>query len=222
MTKFINRFFKIPAYGDKESAFVARMTYNAAIGMVLLGLIFVIASALIAPALVKRAATLAITFGITSLGIIALIRNQRLQLASILLVSVMWLSITIGSITAGGVAAPIFIGYLTVILASGLISNNRVNLFVSFVCIITGILVLLAEVNGLLPRQLEYTSAARLGIYLFFFVVMFLLQNVNTKNMQSLLKQALRSQAQYKSLLENIPATTYINSPDESTRTEYI
>lgn len=222
MTKFTNRLFKIPEYGDNESNIVARMTYGAALGMTMLGLGFVTAAIFVAPMLVKRAAMLAAIFGLTSFGIIALIRNQKLQLASSLLVSVMWLAITIGTITAGGVSAPIFIGYLVVILASGLISSNKFSIFISLVCVATGGLILAAELNGYLPQPIQYPPITRLGIYLFFFIVTFLLQNVNTVNMQSLLKQALQSQAQYKTLLENIPTITYINSTDENAHTEYV
>lgn len=222
MTKFTDRLFAIPEYNDSQSNAIAKITHNAALGMGLLGLIFVVSAAFIAPALIKRAVILAVTFGMTSLGVIALIRNQKLQFASSLLISVMWLAVTIGSITAGGVSAPIFIGYLVVILASSLVSNRKVSSLIQFACITTGILIFLAESNGLLPQPPQYTSVARLGIYLFFFIVTVLLQNVNTGNMQSLLKRALRSQAQYKSLLENIPTTTYINSPDENTHTEYV
>jgi len=222
MSKFTRRLFEIPEYGDAESNVVAKLTNSAALGMLLLGVIFVLAAAFIAPEFVKRATILAVTFGVASFGIIALIRNHKLQLASTLLISVMWLAITIGSITAGGVSAPIFIGYLVVILASGLISNRKVGIFIPLACIATGSLILVAEINGLLPQPLQYTSAARLGIYAFFFAVTFLLQNVNTQNMQSLLGQAIRSQTQYKSLLENIPSITYINSTDENAHTEYV
>jgi len=222
MSKFIDRLFTIPEYSDNESNVVARMTYSAAIGMVLLSAIFVTAAAFMAPALVKRATIFAVTFTVASLGIIALIRTQRLQIASTLLVSVMWLTVTLGSITAGGISAPIFAGYLVVILASGLISNNKISMFISLTCIISGFRILFAERNGLLPQPPQYASAMRLGIYIFFFIVTFLLQNVNTRNMQGLLKRAIKSQAQYKSLLENIPATTYINSTDENAHTEYV
>ena len=222
MTKFTNRLFKIPEYGDQESNIVARTTYGAALGMTLLGLVFVVAAAFVAPMLIMRAIIFASIFGLTSLGIIALIRNQKLQLAGGLLVSVMWLVITIGTITAGGVSAPIFIGYLVVILASGLISSNKFSAFISLVCVITGVLILVAELNGYLPQPIQYPAVTRLGIYLFFFIVTFLLQNVNTVNMQSLLKQALQTQAQYKTLLENTPTITYLNSTDENAHTEYV
>jgi PAS domain S-box-containing protein len=218
----ITNLFTIPEFGDNESNVIAKLTYRAAIGMTLLGIVFVIAAAFTAPILVTRAAILAVTFGITSFGIIALIRSQKLQIASILLVSVMWLTITVGTITAGGVSAPIFIGYLVVILASGMIPSRKIGLLISAGCVITAILILTAEKNGLLAPQIEYTSTARLGIYLFFFIITFLLQNANTINLQNLLKQALQSQTQYKTLLENIPTITYINSTDENAHTEYV
>jgi PAS domain S-box-containing protein len=222
MSNFIDRFLKIPKYKDAESNLVARMTQWSAIGLVVLSLIFVIAVAFVAPALVKRAAILSVTFTITSLGVIALIRTQRLQFASLLLVVVMWLAITIGSVTAGGISAPIFIGYLVVVLAGGLISSNKINTVVSAGCILGSVLIALAEVYGLLPDPIEYSSPARFGIYFFFFAVTILLQTVSRRNMQGLLKQAKDSEANYKSLLENIPATTYINSLDEYAYTQYV
>jgi PAS domain S-box-containing protein len=222
MAKFIARFLKIPNYRDNESNLVARLTQGSAIGLALLSLIFVIAVSFVAPGLVRRATALAITFTITSLGVIALIRTQRLQFASFLLVVVMWLAVTIGSITAGGISAPIFIGYLVVVLAGGLISSNRINTVVSAGCILGSILITLAEVYGLLPDPIEYSSPARFGIYFFFFAVTILLQTVSRRNMQGLLKQAKDSEDNYRSLLENIPTITYINSIDIQAHTQYV
>ena len=222
MAKYVRRLFTIPEYGDKESNVVARMTYNVAIGTVVSSFLFVTVAVFFAPTLIKRSTVLTVIFTIAAFGIIALIRAQRLQTASILLVSVMWLAITLGAITAGGISAPIFIGYLVVIIASGLTWNHKVGVFITLACIIAGILILIAESGHLLPQPLQYSSIARLAIYMFFFIVAFLLQNVNTRNMQGLLKRTLRSQAQYKSLLENIPTITYINGIDEHARTEYV
>ena len=222
MAKFIARFLKIPTYRDNESNVVARLTQGSAIGLALFSLIFVIAVSFVAPGLVRRATALAVTFTITSLGVIALIRTQRLQFASFLLVVVMWLAVTIGSITAGGISAPIFIGYLVVVLAGGLISSNRINMVVSAGCILGSIIIALAEVYGLLPDPIEYSSPARFGIYFFLFAVTILLQTVSRRNMQGLLKQAKDSEDNYKSLLENIPTITYINSIDIQAHTQYV
>jgi len=222
MTNLIDRFLKIPKYKDNESNLVARLTQGSAIGLALFSLIFVVAVSIVAPGLVRRAAILAVTFTITSLGVIALIRTQRLQFASFLLVVVMWLVVTVGSITAGGISAPIFIGYLVVVLAGGLISSNKINAVVAAGCILGSVLIALAEVYGLLPDPIVYSPPARFGIYFFFFAVTILLQTVSRRNMQGLLKQANDSEASYKSLLENIPSITYINGLGEQAYTEYV
>src|SRR5258706_585183 len=176
MTKFANRLFHIPEYSDNESNVIARLTYNAAIGLALLSLVFVIISASVAPALLQRAVIMAFMIILTSFEVMVLIQTYNLQIASILLVSMMWLIITVGAITAGGVSAPIFIGYMIVILAGGLIPNKRIGIFISLASILTGILVVIAEINGLLPPPFQYSAIARLGIYIFFFIVTFILQ----------------------------------------------
>src|SRR5262245_48110748 len=117
MANLIRRFLKIPKFTDNASNQVARLTQRTAIGLVLFSVVFVIVISFIAPALVTRAAILGFTFTITSLGVIALIRAQRLRVASGLLITIMWLAITLGTITAGSISAPIVVGYLVVILA---------------------------------------------------------------------------------------------------------
>jgi PAS domain S-box-containing protein len=222
MAKFTDRFFKIPNYDDNKSNMVARLIQSTAIGMVLLSVSFVIATYFVAPALVERAAIFAFTFTVTSLGVVALIRIQRLRFASSLLILIMWLAVTLGSITAGSISAPIVIGYLVVILASGLVASNKAIIVTSIGCILAGILIAVAEGNGLLPRSMTYGPLARITIYSFFFIVTLLLLMVSQQNIQVLLKQAKESEANYKSLLENIPTTTYINSLDTNAYTEYV
>ena len=222
MRTALQRFLKLPEFADGESNIVAHMTQRAAVGMVIISILFILSAALVAPNLLPRAIVLAVTFTLTSLGVVALLRVQRLQVASSLLVFVMWLAITLGAVTAGGVSAPIFIGYLVVVLAGGLITNQRLSFLVFIICLLGGVGILVAERNGWLPPPVEYNSLARLGIYAFFLVVTVLLQNINRTNMQGLLQQASNSETRYRSLLENIPTTTYINSTDEAARTEYV
>jgi PAS domain S-box-containing protein len=222
MARIIYRSFKLPKFDDNESNVVARIIYWAAVGLFLLSLIFVMSMTFIAPTLVQRATILAGIVTIAMVSVLTLLQAHRLQIAGTLLLSFMWLVTTLSSITAGGVSAPSFIGYLLVILASGLISNNRFSMLIVLACLMTGILIVIAETNGRLPQPAEYSPAARFGIYLFFFIVTIGLQNVNTRSMRGLLRQATNSEQRYRSLLENIPATTYINGIDEHARTEYV
>jgi PAS domain S-box-containing protein len=222
MANFIDRFLKIPKFRDNESNHVARLTQRTAIGLVLFSLVFILVTSFLSPALMRRAILLGFTFMVTSLGVIGLIRAQRLWIASSLLIMIMWLAVTLGTITAGSLSAPIVMGYLVVILASGLISSYKATLITSLGCILGCLVIAIAEVNGILPKALAYPPLARTSIYTFFFVVALLLLMVSQQNMRGLLKQAKESEANYKSLLENIPTTTYINSLDSTSRTEYV
>jgi len=76
--------------------------------------------------------------------------------------------------------------------------------------------------NGLLPEAGEYSIAARASIYIFFFLVAIALQAINTSNINELLHQAKKNEAQYQSLLENIPAVTYTNSIGVNAQTKYV
>ena len=222
MANFMDRLLKIPSYPDNESNVVASMIRGIAVGMATLSLIFVVVASFVAPDLVRRATLLAVTLTVASAVVIGLIRAWHLQAASTLMIVVMWLSVTVGSITAGGVSAPIFVGYLIVILTGGLIADQKTGILISAACVLSGILIAVAEGNGQLPEPTVYSSPARLGIYTFYFVVTVLLQSFSRRNLQGLLKQARESEANYKSLLENIPTTTYINSLDEQAYTEYV
>jgi PAS domain S-box-containing protein len=222
MKKLIQQLVLIPKHADQESNVITRLTLNMAIGMGVLSVFFVTGAFLFAPELAQRATWFAGVFSITSIGIIALVRNKYLQTAGTLLIGVMWLAVTLGAITAGGIAAPIFIGYIVVIAAGGLLTNKKISSSISALCIISGILIVTAEQNGWLAAPAQYTSIARLSIYLFFIIIAIMLQNINAKNIQDLIKQTTNSEKQYRALLENIPTTTYINTIDEKALTEYV
>jgi PAS domain S-box-containing protein len=84
------------------------------------------------------------------------------------------------------------------------------------------ILIAHAESNGLLPEPIVYSPVERISVYLFFFVLAMILQIISARNAQQLIKQVQTSEIQYKSLLENIPATTYIDSIHSNAATEYV
>ena len=222
MKKFVRQYLQIPEYRDPESNIAAQITYKLAISLVGLSTLFVVGALFLTPELADRAFLFAITFTIIAASVIFLLRNRYLQSAIILLAIAMWLTITINVIMAGGITAPIFMGYLVVILIGGLIPNKKITGIISLLCIVTSICIVIAEQNGWLANPTTYTPNARLMIYLFFLIGVIILQNITAFNIQFLVRQVLNSEQQYRSLLENIPTTTYINSIDESTLTDYV
>jgi len=218
----MKRFFTLPNHKNDELNNTARLIYYSAIGLIILSLLFIVAVPFFAPNLIGRTVRIGISIIPTSIGILILVRYNRIWAAGILLTVISWLTITFSAITAGGVSAPIVIGYVVVILLGSLIPKQRTSIIFTIVCIVSILLMAFAEINQILPTPLVYSPIERVSVYAFFFVVVMILQVINSRNSQRLLKQAQNSELRYKSLLENTPTITYINSIDANALTEYV
>lgn len=218
----MDRIFKLPDFGSDDLNVAARLNYLVAAGFVLFSLVFIITVPFVAPELLRRTVVIAGIVVPVSLAVMAMVRRRRLRMAGIVLTALLWLTVTVGTVTAGGVSAPIVIGYMVVILVGGLTSRRKTNFLITGICILTIVLIAIAQNNGVLPKEIEYAPAARISIYIFFFALAALLQSVNAINTRELLKQTQKSEARYRSLLENIPAITYISGTGTDGRIEYV
>lgn len=216
------KLLSLPDLKDSDARVTARLIYFTSVGLIALSLVFFLVISLVAPNLTGRVTVMALMTVLVSFGNIALVNYGNLRLAGTLLITLAWVVVTIGSITAGGISAPIAIGYMIVVLLGGVLSSNRANLYLTFLCIGTGILIAYAETNGLIPQAVQYTPFARIAIYSFFLLTALLLQSITAGNMRGLTANVRKSEEKYRSLLENIPITTYINSPGENAYTEYV
>lgn len=220
--ELMKRFLSPPDFGSNGLNILARLTYYLSVGFILFSMIFVTLIQFVAPELSHRAGVIAVSVILVSIIIMVLIRYGRLHIAGIALTILLWSVVTISSLTAGGVSAPIVLGYLLVIMIGGIVSRKNISIFTTIICSITLILITLAETNGSLPKSIEYTPIARTSVYVFFFIVTGLLQSINMLNTRELIGKTADSETRYRSLLENIPTTTYINSPDANADTEYV
>lgn len=218
----MERIFRLPDFGSNELNISARLNYYLAAGFIVLNLLLIAAVPILAPELLRRAMMLAGFFVPVAVAVMALVRVNRLRTAGTLLVTLLWATVTVGAVTAGGVSAPVVMGYIIVIMIGGLGLNRKSNYITAGICISTSILIVIAQTNDLLPGQIEYSPVARISVYILFFVVAAILQSVNAMNTRELLKQTQTSEARYRSLLENIPATTYINNLDPEAATVYV
>ncbi len=218
----MKRFPALPEFEDNELHIKARLIYLISAGIIVMALMFVLIAQLFAPNLRERSVILAGMVIPACIGIIALVHFSKLHLAGILLISIVWLAVTAGSATAGGVSAPIFIGYMIVIMLSGLISRNQISFYVTLLCILSAVMIALAEAGRQLPEPRDYSSFDRVSIYIFFFILTMLLQSITAGHIRQLLIHAKESESKYKLLLESNPAITYINNPDLEATTQYV
>jgi PAS domain S-box-containing protein len=221
--KSIERFFSLPElYGD-DAKINARLIYFISIVLIIFSVFFVVLIPLTAPELTRRVIIIALVAVPTNLVIMGLVRYNQLRIAGIVLSILIWLLVSATSIRAGGVSTPILMGYMFLIILGGMLSrSDRGTLYLTLICIVSGFIIAFAETNGMLPEALYYSPYTRIAIYSFFFVMAMLLQNITAGSLKNLLVNARKSEKKYRSLLENIPITTYINSTDSNSYTEYV
>ena len=220
--KSLENFFSLPDFHGDDAKITARLIYFISVGLIALSILFAAVIPIIAPDLTRRVAILALVSIPVNLVVMGFVRYKKLRVAGILLTVLMWMIVTAGSLTAGGVSAPILMGYILVIILGGVLSRDKGNLYITLVCVVSGFLIAIAEMNEILPQPRTYSPYARIAVYSFFFLAAMLLQNITARNLSGLLANARASEEKYKSLLESIPITTYINSPDVMAYTEYV
>jgi PAS domain S-box-containing protein len=218
----MNQIFKPPSFDSDKLNVAARANYYLAFGFILFSLIFVTVAFLFVPELFKRSFVLTSIVVPVCIGIMALARRGRVNIASGILITMLWVSITIGAVTAGGVSAPIITGLFIIVIFSGIVPDRRTNILAGAICIATVLLIASLQTNGLLPKPIEYSPLGRASILTFFLLLATLLQNISSTNTRILLKQSQASDDRYRSLLENIPVTTYINNLEPESPTDYV
>ncbi|MFT3893333.1 MAG: PAS domain-containing protein [Anaerolineales bacterium] len=221
--KSIKNFFSPPdIYGD-EAKITARLIYFISMALIASSTFFMAIVPLITPQLRTRVTVLMVSAFFTNLTILWLVRSKKLRLAGNLLIFMIWLIVTMESIMAGGVSAPILMGYMFIIIIGGVLSKRALGIvYLTALCIGSTLLLAFAETNGMLPKAESFSPYMRVVVYASFFLVAMLLQNISAGNLKNLLGNAKNSEKKYRSLLENIPITTYINSIDHHAYTEYV
>lgn len=216
------RFFQLPDFGSDERNASARLIFSLAISMGLMSVLLAAAVWIAMPALLPRALMIAGAIMLACAVSVTLIRRGGIRAAGVLLVFVLWAAITAGAVTAGGIGAPVVIGYVVVIMMGGLLWNDPQRMLITVFCILTAAAIALAQQGSLLPPPIEYPPAARFGVYLFFFIIAAIIQRVSALNASELIKKVQSSEIRYRSLLENIPVTTYLSGLELESPFQYI
>jgi PAS domain S-box-containing protein len=218
----MKRILDLPSYNNPKDNTSARLIALSAGAMVVLGVIFIIIAYFASSTLFVRALKIGLVSTPLCLTILWLVKKSNLSAAGTLLLIMIWLVTTAAAVTAGGITAPIIVGYLFVISLSGLVTTHRVAIFFTVLCIVSGAVIAIAEMQGRLPNSISYSPIERISVYAFFFVLTLILQLIIRANTNQLLASARKSETQYKILLESIPAISYINANDGDCGTQYI
>ncbi|MBP6210168.1 MAG: PAS domain-containing protein [Anaerolineales bacterium] len=196
--------------GETESEQLAGILRSLVAGTMLMSLVFVIVSLTAFNELILRSVVICAVVSIVSSFVLGLIDEGRVGAAGWILFVLTWAAISIGAYISGGVDAPIMVGYVVVILAASLLFGFLAGALFAFLSIVFGGFLIYAEWTQLLPDSFEYSPAAKLLIYSFFFLVVALFQRMSVNLTRRAFARADESETRYRYFLENISTVTYI------------
>lgn len=202
MKQYFRSLLVPPIFDDESQTILASRLFKVLHAIIILSAVFSIPFGLFPTLLTSRFLMIAAIVVPISVLLLELARRGWIRLVSYALIVTLWLVVTIGSATGGGIQAPIFMGYLVIIVIAGLLMGGRAILVVSVVSISSGFGLAYAEDAGLLPPPgISYTSYSIFLIYTFFSLSVLSLQQMTWRANRSMLS-ALRAQLQERTRAE--------------------
>jgi PAS domain S-box-containing protein len=191
MKNLVHRLITPPIFAEKDKTLNARLLYIILMAAIVLCTTFSIPFMLWDNEIKMRFILIVGIVVSSSLGLMVLTRRGQVRLASVLLVCVLWASTTFGAATAGGVHAPIFVGYMVIIVTAGLLIGERAGYITTVVNILSSVGLAYAEITGNLPLvPFVYTPFTILIICWFFFLAVMVLQQLASRTLRGVLQQA--------------------------------
>ncbi|PWH12340.1 MAG: hypothetical protein DDG60_13725 [Anaerolineae bacterium] len=186
MKRWIYGLLVPPVFDDEAKTALTRQVYRILHAVIVLSGVFFVPFALFPEVLSSRFTTIVAIIIPLALLLLEIARRGWVRLASIGLITTLWAIVTIGAATAGGVRAPIFMGYLVIIVVGGLLMGKTALFFVSILSMMSGLGLAYAEEKNILPAStIHYTPYAIFFIYSFFGLSVLVLQHITWQANQS-------------------------------------
>ncbi len=203
MKRYIHSLFVPPFFDDESKNILASRLFNILHAIIFLSAAFSIPFALFPALLVSRFIVIAAIVLPLCFILLEATRRGWVQVASYSLIVFLWGVVTIGAATAGGVRAPIFMGYLVIIVISSLLLGGRAIIVASGLSISGGFGLAFAEANNLLPQpSVNYTPYSAFLIYAFFTLSVLVLQRMAWRTVRAALA-SLRNELKERKRVEN-------------------
>lgn len=150
---YLKKIFFLPSFTDDFETYSARMLRVIMVFLTIVGFIYTITNIFNAPQNSLRFILQFASILATSGTMYLLVHIQRRpQLAAITLVLFAWVIFTIAAYTGGGIISSAYMGYLVVLVITGLISTRlTLTIIITVLCIASGYILIYLEQNGLLP-----------------------------------------------------------------------
>jgi len=192
-----------PVFEDDDLNLTARLLYGILIAVVAITLFLTLPLSLILPS--GNMAIAMQGFGALTLSALVffLIRRGKVRLAGWLLLLLFWLLNTTAVWTGGGIRASAFTNFMLVVFTAGLLLGARVGFAFTILSAVFGLIVVLAENNGVLTGALvQQTSFTLWFSNVAIFAMVATLQGLSSRSTREALRRARGSEARAKHELE--------------------
>jgi signal transduction histidine kinase len=162
----INLPFRPPDYGSNVENYQANLLYSLAWTWIITTTLLKIIEIAVVPANWLRGVVIIAWIGLASILCLILNQQKHTRLASIIFPLALWLLTTVFLYIGGGIRGSTFIPYIPTIVTSGFLLGVVSGSFMAGLCIISGLVILVLEMKGMLPVNTYYQSS--LTIWLIF------------------------------------------------------
>lgn len=223
MIQRAREYFRIPEFEDEDKNLAARLLSIILATIVGLTLFLTFPLALMLPRGNLATALQGVIALIFSAVLYYLLRIRKVAAASWLLTSLFWTLNLLSVWTGGGIRSSAYSNFMLIILTAGLLLGARAGVVFTVLSAVFGFLFVLAENNGLLTNPaVEQTTFTRWFGSVAIFIMIALLQGLASNNMRRALKKARDAEVRYRTLVEQIPAITYMDRATLHGVTEYV
>ncbi len=206
MSHPIRRLLAAPTFADEERTRVAAILHTILLAV---AVISVVGGAAQIVVLDHKEPVLALypLLLLACVGLLALVRRGRLQLAGSLFLLCLWGVITFGALTYGGIRSPTAGGHILVVIIATLLFSGRLVLMFVALSLATLAAILVVELMGALPPQLtpDTPQMAFVAHFIHLFSAGFFLY-IAVRNLQEARQRARQGAAKAAELLREATA----------------
>jgi PAS domain S-box-containing protein len=185
----VKKFLTPPVFEEADKTAAAKLLYATIAIDLILCIVFFIPFLIISPDSLGRYALLSLIVLTTSIASIIAARKGRIRLASSILVSSLWIGIMAGAFSNGGVGSSIYFGSFAIIYIAGMLLGERAGIITAVACLIAGLLMVIAGINGVIPPD-EANVIGRLLSYSFFIFMIMIFQRISSRTLREALENA--------------------------------
>jgi PAS domain S-box-containing protein len=213
MLDALRRLLAAPTFADEEETRVAAILNTMLLGCAGISLVALIVQ-LVALEQTQLALLIYPATLLFSLGLLALVRRGRLQLAGSIFLMFLWAAITTGALTYGGIRSPSAGGHILIVIIATLLFSGRLVLMFVALSLATLAGILAVEELGYLPPRLtpDTPEVAFIAHFIHLFSAGFFLY-LAVKNLQDARLRARQGATKAAELLrEATTAKTYADN----------